>query len=252
MFHDYQKANPTMPTKLRHFSPVMFLVLAMMGIFILGACAPAEEALPTIAELPTTIPQGVPPTTVPTLDPALMNNDPTPTREGDSAPANDAPTNTVAPTVDASGSGQGALNLNDEIPPLLGTGFVAAFSGGYSGTLSTTGSIECGNDALIIASDTGDSDRIVMRVVTSARVGVYNLRDNVPLNTQTGTALYVSADDVRYEQDVDGILVLDALNLSDGGTIAGTFEFSATAGSENIIIAGEFNIPANLAINCAG
>lgn len=215
---------------IRNLTAVALLCTLILAS--LSACVPPDNsAMPTLAQLPTNVP--------------YTGADATPTREGNFSPA------PATPVSDAPGDGapgSGAIDIvTGDLPELVGDGFAVRVTGAINEEWTAEGVASCASDGFVVASANA---RLTLTMPIMARAGLFDLGVNV--DTQSARPVYVAPGNVAYTQAVEGVLVLDSLNLSDGGRIQGSFDFSASDGTNDVNLSGQFDLPASLASDCAG
>ena len=148
----------------------------------------------------------------------------TPTREGDS-------------DIEVSGDPGSGFGLSDESDD---GGFVAELSGAETETLSGAGIINCENSVYVIRPSLDSFPQISLILPRDAGTGSFNLVNN-PGDGSAASATVFFDDGRVFAIGVDGILIVDAIATEAGQAVQGSFDFSASSGSEIIDARGEFD-----------
>jgi hypothetical protein len=219
------------------------LVSFVIGMLVLVGCGPSQtQTLPTVASIPTDVPQ--PTTAAQATSTEAPDTEPTPTREGDVG---------APPTPDVlAGSGFGLGQMITLTPfPLGDAGFAAGVVGSDELQITGDGAVRCdaaGNYIISSASGETTFPRIQFSVPPATALAAYPLVDTVQSGAAIRPILFVDSG-VTYDFQTNGMFVLDALPDEDGGQATGAFEYGVSASADptrTVLVRGgfDFTVPA--------
>ncbi|MGJ3238846.1 MAG: hypothetical protein ACFE0Q_09090 [Anaerolineae bacterium] len=169
---------------------------------------------------------------VPTTTTVIDDDDePIPTREGVIEGGEDSITGDP-------GSGFG---LDDEN---LVEGFVAELNGTQAVTVAGEGTLTCENGVPVIRASIDDFPQVAIILTSGATPGNYTLQDN-PGDGSAASATVFLEDGRAFANEVEGLAVINDLATETGQPVIGSFDFSASSGTETISARGEFNFSAD-------
>ena len=186
----------------------LLILLLMLAI---TACAPTT----TEPSNPTSIPNN-----------NDTNNAPTPTREGDDS-------NDIEVSSDP-GSGFGLGDDSDS------TGFTAQLDGAETLDVSGAGTINCENGVYVIRANMSSFPQLSLILPSGASPETFNLANNMGDGSVASASVFFE-DGRVFAASVDGILIINDLATSPNQTVRGSFDFSASSGSQTINARGEFD-----------
>ena len=162
---------------------------------------------------------------------------PTATTSGESAPTQEG-------GIDVSGDPGSGFGFGDM---LEGEGFAAVVSGdNVALEFHGMGYYGCENgNTYAIRPASGGLPQLTIIVPSDIAPGNYTLGD------RNITATIATADNQVYAGILDGILVIDSIATAAGQQVKGSFDFSATNGSNSVTAQGEFDfMPASDTVFC--
>ena len=179
------------------------LLMLIILLFLFAACSPTHTTSPTSAPTNSTDGEAIP------------------TREGDSG-------------ADISGDPGSGFGFGDM---LEGEGFAAVVSGdGVALEFNDVGYFGCENgDTYAIRPSEGGLPQLTILLPADISPGTYTLGD------RNITAMVVTADNQAYAGILDGILVIDSVAGTVGEQVKGSFDFSATNGTNTVNAQGVFD-----------
>ena len=171
--------------------------------------------------------------------PPANTTNPTATVSGESAPTQEGGTGIEVSGDPGSGFGFGDM--------LEGEGFAAVVSGNNVALeFDDAGYYGCENgNTYAIRPASGGLPQLTIIVPADIAPGNYTLGD------RNITATIATADNQVYAGILDGILVIDSIATAAGQQVKGSFDFSATNGSNSVTAQGEFDfMPASDTVFC--
>jgi hypothetical protein len=169
--------------------------------------------------------------------PPANTTNPTAVPNGESAPTQEG-------GIDVSGDPGTGFGFGDM---LEGEGFAAVVSGdNVALEFNDAGYYGCENgNTYAIRPANGNLPQLTIIVPADIAPGNYTLGD------RNITAMVVTADNQVYAGILDGILVLDSIATAANQQVKGSFDFSATNGSNTVLAQGEFDfMPASATVFC--
>jgi hypothetical protein len=170
--------------------------------------------------------------------PPANTTNPTAVTNGESAPTQEG-------GIDVSGDPGTGFGFGDM---LEGEGFAAVVSGdNVALEFHGTGYYGCENgNTYAIRPSSGGLPQLTIIVPADIAAGTYTLGD------RNITAMIATADNQVYAGILDGILVLDGIATAAGQQVKGSFDFSATNGSNTVAAQGVFDfMPASDTVFCS-
>ncbi len=188
-------------------------LVILIIIALLGACAPT------------------------TTTDTTGNNEPVPTREGASAD-----------DIEVSGDPGSGFGLGDAGAD---GGFIAELSGASNESLSGRGVINCENNVYVIRPALDMFPQVSLILPTGATPDNYTLANNQGDGSAASASVFF-ADGRVFAANVNGIVIINNLATQAGQPVSGSFDFSASSGSQTIDARGEFDfISGEDAIYCS-